>query len=87
MAPDWKAALYDVANAKTLVVGASDFPIAERQWVEGAGAMMIMLAVRPPVICEEGNVQVQVTRRSSEKTAVVEFNLDPTAQGPGCYSV
>ena len=87
LAPDWTAALFDVTNAKTLVVGTSDARIAERQWVESAGGMMVMLAVRPPVICGEGNVEVQVTRQSSQKTAVVEFNLDPTAQGPGCYSV
>ena len=47
--------------------------------------MVVVLAVCPPVVCEEGNVQVQVTRRSCQKTAVVEFNLDPTAQGAGCY--
>lgn len=85
LAPDWTAALYDVANAKTLVVEASDTRIKERQWMESAGAMMIMLMVRPPMICEEGNVEVRVTRRSSQKTAVVEFNLDPAAQGSGCY--
>jgi hypothetical protein len=76
-----------MVHAKTLVVAASSAPLAERQWVEAAGPMMIMLAVRPPMICEEGSLKVQVTRRSSQKTAVVEFNLDPTAQGPGCYSV
>ncbi len=67
LAPDWTAALYDVANAKTLVVEASDTRIKERQWMESAGAMMIMLMVRPPMICEEGNVEVRVTRRSSQK--------------------
>jgi hypothetical protein len=41
--------------------------------------------VRPPVICEDGKVQVRVTRQSCRKTAVVEFDLDPTAQGAGCY--
>jgi hypothetical protein len=86
LAPDWKAALYDVTAAKTLVTGASDTPFQERQWVEAAaGNMMVVLVVCPPVVCEEGNVQVQVTRRSCQKTAVVEFNLDPTAQGTGCY--
>jgi hypothetical protein len=87
LAPDWTAALYDVANAKTLVVEASDTPIKERHWIESAGAMMIMLLVRPPMICEEGNIRVQVMRRSSQKMAVVEFNLDPAAQGSGCYSM
>jgi hypothetical protein len=88
LASDWKAALHDVTSAKTLVVRSSDKPIQERQWVEAvAGIMLVVLAVRPPVVCEDGKVQVHVTRQSCQKTAVVEFNLDPTAQGAGCYVV
>jgi len=83
----WQAALYDVTNARTLVVGAADRPIQQTQWVEGAGPLLIMLAVRPPDGCREGNVEVHVTRQSDQKTALVEFNLDPTAQGTGCYVV
>jgi len=86
LASDWKAGLHDVTGGKTFVVHSSDKPLLERQWVESAaGMMMVMLAVRPPAICEEGKVQVHVTRRSCGKTAVVEFDLDPTAQGAGCY--
>ncbi len=86
LAPDWKAALYDTAGAKTLVVGSADNRIHEGKWVEPAGGLMlIMLAVRPPVVCETGKLQVHVTRRSCRKTARVEFDLDPTAQGVGCY--
>ena len=86
LAPDWKAALHDMTSAKTLLVHSSDKLVQEKQWVEAvAGMMLVALAVRPPVICEDGNVQVHVTRRSCRKTAVVEFNLDPTAQGAGCY--
>ena len=83
---DWKAALHDVTRSKTLVVHSSDRPVQEKQWVEAtSGMMLVMLAVQPPMICEEGKVQVRVTRRSCRKTAVVEFDLDPTAQGAGCY--
>lgn len=83
---DWKAALYDVSRAKTLVVHSSDKPVQEKQWVDaGTGIMLIMLAVRPPMICEDGKLQVHVTRQSCKKTAIVEFDLEPTAQGPGCY--
>ena len=85
LAPAWHAALYDVTGAKTLVVGSADKSIQETEWVETAGPLMIMLAVRPPVGCEEGEVAVHVTRRSCGKTAVVEFNLDAHAQGAGCY--
>jgi hypothetical protein len=86
LAPDWKAALHDMTSAKTLVVCAADEPVQKKRWVETAGGiMLVVLAVRPPVICENGNVQVHVTRESCQKTAVVEFDLDPTAQGSGCY--
>lgn len=85
LAPDWQAALYDMTNAKSLAIGASDAPVHERQWVESAGSSMMILAIRPPVVCEDGNLAVHVTQRSQGKKAVVEFNLDPTAQGPGCY--
>lgn len=86
LAPDWKAALYNMSGGNSFVVGASDTPVEQKQWVEiPSGFMMMVLGVRPPPVCEDGNLQVHVTRRSSQKTAVVEFNLNPTAQGPGCY--
>jgi hypothetical protein len=86
LAPGWQAGLHDMTKAKSLVIGPSDTPIFEKQWVECTGSMMMMLMVRPPIVCEDGNIEVQVTRRSSQQTAVVEFNLDPTAPGPGCYA-
>lgn len=82
---EWTATLHDMSGAKTLVARSSDGPIRERQWVEADSMMIVVLAVRPPEICDEGKVQVHVTRRSCGKTAVVEFDLDPTAQGAGCY--
>jgi hypothetical protein len=85
LAPEWRAALYDFSKAKALVVGTGDAPIQETQWVSGAGAMMILLAVRPPIGCRQGRVAVHVRRHSDDQTAMVEFNLDPAAQGAGCY--
>jgi len=85
LTPEWRAALYDVTKAKTLVVRSSDAPIREMEWVEADGSMMVVLAVRPPDDCDEENVEIHVTQRSQQKTAVVEFNLDATAQGTGCY--
>jgi len=87
LAADWKAALYDVTHNRSLLVDPSDVPIEETQWVESERGLMVMLATHPPAGCKSGNVAVQVTRRSSGKTAVVEFDLDPTARGTGCYFV
>lgn len=83
---DWKAALYDMTGRHNFVFDPSDTPVQEKKWLEvPTGFALMTLAIRPPLVCEDGNVQVHVTRRSSQKTAVVEFNLNPTAQGPGCY--
>jgi hypothetical protein len=87
LAADWKAALYDVTNRSTLVVGSSDTPVQETKWVEAVAGLMVVLATHPPAGCKEGKVEVHVTRRSSQETAIVEFDLDPAAQGTGCYSV
>jgi len=87
LTPDWKAVLFDVTNSMTLLPGSSHLPIQGPRWVEADASLVVILAVHPPAGCEEGNVEVHVTQRSSQQTAVVEFNLDPTAQGTGCYCV
>ena len=87
LSASWETTLYDVTNAQTLLIDSSSAPIDEKQWVESAGGLMIMLAVHPPADCGEGALEVHVTRRSSQKAAVVEFDLDPSAQGSGCYVV
>ena len=85
--PDWEAALYDTTNQRSLLVVPSHAPIEEAQWVECSGRLRVVLATHPPAGCEAGKVEVRVTRRSSGKTAIVEFDLDPSAQGTGCYVV
>jgi len=84
LAPDWKAALYDVSNNRTLMVDPSQPAISESEWLQTNGGL-VMLVTNPPAGCEAGKLEVHVTRRSSGKTAIVEFDLDPNAQGAGCY--
>ncbi len=57
------------------------------QWVQCGRCTPIMLAMLPPESCERGEIQVHVQQRSTGKTALVEFSLDATAAGPGCYVV
>jgi hypothetical protein len=59
--------------------------IEETQWVDSDAGLMVMLATHIPADCQTGNLEARVTRRSSRKTAIVEFSLDPAAQGTGCY--
>ncbi len=85
--PDWHASLHNATGARTLPAGATEKPIQESRWVEATGPMVIVMMIHPPAGCQAGNVEVHVARRSCEKTAVVEFNLDPASKGAGCYSV
>jgi hypothetical protein len=82
---DWKAELYDATNNNSLMVDPSETPIGETNWVESSRGLMVMLVTHPPEDCQAGELEVHVTRRSSQTTAVVEFSLDPKAQGTGCY--
>jgi hypothetical protein len=83
----WKTVMYETTHNKNLLADPSDAPIKETQWVEAAGSLMVMLATHPPVDCKAGKLEVHVTRRSSGDSAIVEFDLDPAAQGTGCYYV
>jgi hypothetical protein len=40
-----------------------------------------------PGACRAGKLDVHVVQRSTGKRAVVEFYLDPQAQGAGCYTI
>jgi hypothetical protein len=80
---EWQTALHDVTNHRNLL--ASGPAIQETAWVESRGSLMVMLATHPPADCQTGNLEVHVTRRSCGTTAVVEFDLNPNAQGTGCY--
>jgi len=76
-----------VTTSRSLVIDRSDPPLEVEQWVESNGGLLVILATQPPADCSAGNLEVHVTRRGCEKTAIVEFNLDPQAQGMGCYFV
>jgi len=65
----------------------ADAPVRQSEWVMTRGRRLMILAMLPPEGCRQGNLEVHVTQRSSGKTAIVEFSLDPTAAGPGCYVV
>lgn len=58
-------------------------------WVEVQTTALVELSVVPPEGCQQGELHVHVTQRSTgkEKEAVVEFSLDPRAAGPGCYVI
>ena len=53
---------------------------------DASGPFLVGLSVLPPATCERGELAVHVTQRSTGRTAIVEFSLDATARGPGCYT-
>jgi hypothetical protein len=85
---DWDARLFDSTDQSSLVLSApDDGAIREKKWIAVSGQRMMMLALFPPPGCAAGAVEVHVEQRSTGKTAVVEFSLDPNAAGPGCFVV
>jgi hypothetical protein len=86
-ATDWDARLCDVTGANRVIDLTGGTPVAEQEWLEVAQQRMMLLALVPPSDCQAGSVEVHVEQRSTGQTAVVEFSLDPIADGPGCYVV
>jgi hypothetical protein len=56
-------------------------------WLHIAREDCLALALVPPARCTTGTVNVEVTKRSTGEVAVVEFSLDASASGPGCFVV
>jgi hypothetical protein len=83
--PDWEAGLYEMGSRKSFRPNSAETPLEPAQWVQANGGLIMVLNTRPPEDCRTGSLEVQVTRRSDGKTALVEFDLDPGAQGAGCY--
>jgi len=83
---DWGARLYDMTDGQTLRLDVKrQAPVEEERWVETPGQRMFFVALTPPADCGAGSVEVHVTQRSTAREAVVEFGLDPSASGPGCF--
>ena len=57
------------------------------QWVPLKRRTPIILAMQPPADATTGDLQVHVKQHSTGKATMVEFSLDATAAGPGCYTV
>jgi hypothetical protein len=85
---DWEGAIFDPMRARSLACGLRDgMQIETGSWHTLPGRSMLLLALKPPMRSELGSIEVHVTRKSTRKTAVVEFSFDARALGPGCYVV
>ncbi len=81
----WDPLLFDLARRGEIV------PWSEARgavhWHQVSGIGIILFALRIPEFFTHTRVEVDVTKRSTGRSACVEFDLDPSAQGPGCYAV
>jgi hypothetical protein len=85
---DWDAKLFDMTARQSLVLDVGENPgIVPGQWIPTDGTRILLLGLRVPRDCRAGTVEVHVCQRSTGRTAVVEFSLDPGAAGRGCYVV
>jgi hypothetical protein len=86
--PGWQTELHDMTGRPTMMLNAAgSAPVATDEWIELSGMSPMILAIMPPNSCRASSIDVQVTQRSTGQVAVVEFSLDPSAAGPGCYVV
>jgi hypothetical protein len=83
-ADDWQAGLYDLSFSRSLRTR-DGHRLAPGAWHEMRTTSLLVLGLVPPAGCTARGVEVRVQQRSSGKTAVVEFGLDPAAPGPGCF--
>jgi len=83
----WDAMLYDFTGSRSFVPDGDGPKVRFGEWIDLRGHAMMILALRPPATASRGAVEVHVRQRSTDKTAIVEFTLDASAAGPGCYAV
>jgi hypothetical protein len=82
----WDTELHDLSKAARFEVDRrTALPLND--WIKVGELATLVLALRPPVDAQSGEVQVHVEQRSTGKKAVVEFSLDARAAGPGCFVV
>jgi hypothetical protein len=84
----WDTRLFDMTARESLVLNVRESEeIAPNQWIPCEGSWVLLLALKVPLNCTAGTVEVEVTQQSTGRKAVVEFSLDPQAAGRGCYAV
>jgi hypothetical protein len=87
-AAHWHARLFDVSRARSCIFKTEASSVIDSdEWIELDRTGLMLLEVHPPENCSRGTLEVHVKQRSSGETAMVEFSLDPSAAGPGCYVV
>ncbi len=85
--PDWNVKLYSMTTTKSVFNPESGPLIPPLKWIDGRKVRLVRLSISPPKGCSKGEVGVHVTQKSTRKTALIEFSLDPDTAGPGCFTI
>jgi hypothetical protein len=82
----WDAALHDVSGSgRFSPEPQTRLPL--KKWIPMERMHVLILTMRPPHGCGQGEVEVHVRQRSTGQKAVVEFTMDERGAGPGCFVV
>ncbi len=83
-AADWRLALFDSFEGRAVAPLDDDtFELLRRPFP----ARLLFFALQPPADAQRGSLELHFQRRPQGDSAVVEFDLDARAAGPGCYAV
>jgi acyl carrier protein len=83
----WNACLSQFGQSAMSGKREFDQEIELATWHKVSQLFVVCVVIQPPESCDSGELEVHVTRKSTGKTAIVEFSLDPSARGPGCYTL
>lgn len=82
---DWNTSIIDYSAGRR--VETQSYPGADGPWHVCVDQGVLFLVLRPAAGTQRGKLDVCVTQRSSGRHAYVEFDLDSSAQGPGCLTI
>ena len=84
---EWNTRLTDFRELPNLRRRGPIHELKLGSWLSVPRRYSIAVLIEPPDYVAAGELKVHVTRKSTGETAIVEFSLDPKAQGPGCYAL
>ncbi len=84
----WAARLIAATSRTRNLLSLNDgSELEQSHWIPSSETQLVRLLFQPPANCRRGKIDVEVSQLSTRRKALVEFSLDPAAQGPGCFVV
>lgn len=80
---DWDVWLLKLPHAEPV----ADSGVGARRWIDIESPIAVHAYMHPGEAARVTSLDIAVLQRSSGREALVEFTLDPSAAGPGCYTL